>query len=116
MSAPQSTLSILFSGWINYQALLIKALAPLSADQLALRAAPNLRSIGEITTHVIGARARWFHDLMGEGDQEFAALGTWDRKGMPICSAPELVNRLEFSWRMMNDAIARWTPAEWEQT
>ena len=91
-------------------------LAPLSADQLALRAAPNLRSIGEIATHVIGARARWFHDLMGEGDQEFAALATWDRKGMPIRSAAELVNGLELTWRVMNDALARWTPADWDQT
>jgi uncharacterized damage-inducible protein DinB len=116
MPAPQSTLSILFAGWKDYQTLMIKALAPLSADQLALRASPHLRSIGEIVTHVIGARARWYHDLMGEGDQEFAALGRWDRKGMPTRSATELVSGLELSWQVMNDALARWTPAEWEQT
>lgn len=116
MNAPQSTLSVLFEGWNNYQTLMIKVLTPLSADQLALRAASNLRSIGEIVTHMIGARARWFHDLIGEGDQEFVTLATWDRQGMPVRSASELVSGLELSWRVMQDALARWTPAEWEQT
>jgi uncharacterized damage-inducible protein DinB len=116
MNAPQSTLSILFAGWNDYQTLLIKALGPLSADQLALRAAPNLRSIGELVTHVISARARWFHNLMGEGDQEFAALGTWDRKGMPIRSAAELVSGFELTRLVMEDALASWRSADWEQT
>jgi uncharacterized damage-inducible protein DinB len=64
---------------------------------------------------MIGARARWFHDLVGEGDQEFAALGTWDRKGMPTRSAAELVSGLETTWRVMQQAIASWKPADWEQ-
>jgi len=116
MAEQQSTLSTFYIGWNDYQTLLIKALAPLSPEQLPLRATPQLRSIGEIATHMIGARARWFHDLVGEGDQEFAALGTWDRKGMPIRNAAELVSGLETTCRVMQQAIASWTPADWEQT
>jgi len=116
MTEQQSTLSTFYQGWNDYQTFLIKALAPLSLGQLALRAAPHLRSIGEIATHMIGARARWFHDLVGEGDQEFAALGAWDRKGMPTRGAAELVSALETTWQVMQQAIARWTPADWEQT
>ena len=116
MAESPSTLSVFYKGWNDYQNLLIKALAPLSSDQLALSATPGLRSIGEMATHMIGARARWFHDLMGEGDEDFAALGTWDRAGMPVRSASELVNGLETTWRVMQEALARWTPADWEQS
>jgi uncharacterized damage-inducible protein DinB len=53
---------------------------------------------------------------MGEGGEDFAALGAWDRKGMPIRSASELVNGLETTWQVMQQALARWTPADWERT
>lgn len=115
MADQQSTLATFYRGWYDYQVLLSKALVPLSPDQLDLRPAPRLRSLGEIVTHMIGARARWFHNLMGEGDQEFAALATWDRPGMPPRGAAELVAALQQSWRVMQEAIARWTPAEWAQ-
>jgi hypothetical protein len=80
----QALTSTIYAGWHIYQALLIKALTPLSAEQLALRAAPHLRSIEDIATHVIGARARWFYKLMGEGSEEFTDLSTWDRQGCQL--------------------------------
>ena len=116
MADSPSTLETFYKGWNDYQSLLLKAIEPLSSAQLALRAAPGLRSIGEIATHMIGARARWFHDLMGEGDETFAALATWDRAAMPTRNASELVNGLESSWRVMQESLARWTPADWEYT
>jgi uncharacterized damage-inducible protein DinB len=103
----------LYTGWHHYQSLLTTALGPLSADQLTLRAAPNLRSIGDLATHMIGARARWFHMLMNEGGDEFAALGGWDRSGEPLRSAAELVHGLEATWAGMQAAIGRWTPDDW---
>jgi hypothetical protein len=39
------TLAMMAEGWQKYQSELSKALAPLSPEQLALRAAPHLRSI-----------------------------------------------------------------------
>lgn len=114
MAESPSTLAVFYKGWNDYQDLLTKALVPLSSEQLTLRAAPGLRSIGEIATHMIGARARWFHNLMGEGDDDFAAMAVWDRPGMPARSAAELVSGLENTWQVMQQAIARWTPAEWE--
>src|SRR4051812_2290522 len=85
----QTLTSTIYAGWHTYQALLIKALTPLTPEQLALRAAAPLRSIEDIATHVIGARARWFYRLMGEGGEEFADLSTWDRQGMPERNAAE---------------------------
>ena len=110
-----STLATFYEGWQQYQLLLTRALVPLSSAQLSLRAAPHLRSLGGLVTHMIGARARWFHEMLREGDKEFAALGTWDRPGMPERNAGELVGGLETTWRVMQEAIARWTPEQWVQ-
>ncbi len=103
-----------YKGWDAYQDLLIKALAPLSSAQLGLRAAPHLRSIGENTAHIIGARVGWFHMLMGEGDAEITAMDAWDLPGAPELSAAELVRGLEATWQMIQDALMRWTPADLE--
>jgi uncharacterized damage-inducible protein DinB len=116
MADPQSTLDTFYQGWHHYQNLLTTALAPLSSDQLAWRPAPQLRSLGDAVTHMIGARSRWFHGLIGEGDEAFAALGTWDRPGMPARDASELVAALRLSWRVMQEAMGRWTPEEWAQS
>ena len=116
MTESQALTSTIYQGWHTYQARLIKALTPLSPEQLALRAATPLRSIEDTATHVIGARARWFYKLMGEGGEEFADLSTWDREGMPERSAAELIHGLEATWQGMQEIIARWTPADWQQT
>src|SRR5690606_28840664 len=83
---------------------------------LDLHAGPTLRSVGHIAAHMIGARARWFHALMGEGGDEFQALGNWDRRGARARSAQELGDGLERTWQGMHEAIARWTPEEWQET
>lgn len=116
MTEPPSLVPTIYAGWQTYQSLLISALAPLSSEQLTRRAASGLRSIGEIATHMIGARARWFYQLLGEGGDEFATLRTWDRPGMPTRSATELIQGLEVTWQGMQTAINRWTPADWQQT
>ena len=92
MTEEHIALARLYKGWDVYQQLLTKAIAPLSPEQLALRAAPELRSIGMIAAHIIGARARWFHRLMGEGSADIHLLGNWDRSGAPARSAAELVD------------------------
>lgn len=116
MTTEQQTLSTIYQGWHTYQDMLVRALMPLTAEQFSLRAAPRLRSVGEVAAHIIGARARWFHALMGEGGDEFAALGRWDRRDAPARSAAELVQGLEATWRGMHAAIDRWTAEEWQQT
>jgi len=101
-----------YKGWDAYQALLITAIAPLSSKQLALRVAPHLRSIGENVAHIISGRVSNFHLLMGEGSAELAPLETWDLPGAPPRSAAELVRGLESTWKMIQTALVRWTPAD----
>ena len=116
MTESESIIPTFYAGWQNYQTLLITALRPLSGEQLGLRLRPGLRSVGDIAVHVIGARARWFYQLMGEGGEMFVTLGTWDQQGMPARSAAELIEGLETTWKGMHEAIGRWTPEEWQQS
>lgn len=111
MAQQPTNLLSFYQGWDAYQALLIKAIAPLSSEHLALRVAPHLRSLGENVAHIISGRVGNFHLLMGEGDAELAPLEQWDLPGAPARSAAELVGGLEATWQMISTALARWTPA-----
>jgi hypothetical protein len=111
MDEQQINLLSFYKGWDAYQALLIKAIAPLSSDQLALRVAPHLRSIGENVAHIISGRVSNFL-VMGEAGAEMAPLETWDEDGASPRSAAELVSGLEVTWQMIQTALVRWTPAD----
>lgn len=112
MAETNTTLRTFYDNWALYQNHLVEAIAPLSPEQLTLRAAPHLRSIGMIATHMIGARARWFYQVLGEGGSEIEAMGAWDREGSPTRTAGELVEGLQATWRLMREALDRWTPEE----
>lgn len=114
MSQNPANVSPYYKGWDVYQELLIKAIAPLTDEQMNLRAAPHQRSIYEILTHIIAVRVRWYNGLMGEGGEEIAPIGEWDRKGQPRHSAAELVAGLEQTLQFVQGCLARWTPADLE--
>jgi uncharacterized damage-inducible protein DinB len=106
-------LSALYDGWGAYQQMLVEAVAPLTAERLSLRAAPNLRTVREIAAHIVSARVVWFHEVMGEGPDSLAPLGAWGRGVDPsTLSAAELAQGLERSWNMIADALDRWTTAD----
>jgi len=113
MTEQQLNLLTFYKGWDAYQSLLIKALAPLSSEELTLRAAPHLRSVGENVAHIISGRVSNFL-VMGEAGAEMAPLETWDERGAPPRSATELVSGLESTWQMIQMALARWAPADLE--
>jgi hypothetical protein len=53
-----------YSGWDVYQDHLVKAIEPLTAEQLELRISPNLRSIGQLARHIVRTRAGWLYTMM----------------------------------------------------
>lgn len=116
MTVDKKLVSSIYDGWHAFQNTMTKTIAPLTADQLSLRTAPNLRSVSEMALHIIGARARWFYLLMREGGDEFQDLGKWDRPGAQARTAEELVSGLEATWTGMQTAIARWTEEDWQAT
>src|SRR5262249_26336696 len=89
MQPQDPTLATFYASWKKYQEEIKMAIAPLTAEQLALRAAPNLRSIGENVCHIIGTRVGWFHNFLGEGGDEIVPFDTWDADGAPARSAAE---------------------------
>ncbi len=113
MEGCQPLLDTIYAGWCKYQELLVAALQPLTTHQLSLRPAPPLRSIGEITAHIIAARARWFASPLGDGSHELAAYNRWDQPDAPKRSAHELVRGLQFTQDYMQITMACWTPQEW---
>jgi len=106
-----------YTSWKAYQEHIKESLAPLSAEQLTLRAAPGLRSVGENAAHIIGCRAGWYTDFLGEdGGAEVKEMANWDIPEAPARTAAELMQGLDRTWDVMADCLARWSPADLEQT
>ena len=114
MAQDSFTLTMFYKSWKEYQERLARALAPLSHEQLTLRARPGLRSVGENAEHIIGCRIGWFTYVLHEDPGE---VGTtrWDEPDAPTRSASELVRGLELTWQMMAERLERWSDADMEQ-
>ncbi len=110
----QLSLSPFYAGWDVYQQHLVAAIAPLTAEQLALRSSSQNWSIGMIVTHLVAARVWWFHSRMGLGSADLAPFELWDfgicEEGVdPLHLAAELVVGLEKTWQMIQHALAHLT-------
>ncbi len=117
MAEDNFTLATFYTQWKAYQEHIKESIAPLTAEQLTLRAAPDLRSIGENAMHIVGTRAGWFTFTLGEnGDADVNAIASWNEPDAPARSAAELAQALESTWQLMADCLARWSPADMQQT
>ena len=117
MAEENFTLTTFYTSWKEYQERIKESVAPLTAEQLALRAAPDLRSIGENAAHIIGCRAGWFTDFLGEdGGADVKAYTSWDDSGAHARTPTELVLALDRTWQCMTDCLARWSPDDMQQT
>lgn len=110
-----------YAGWGIYQQRLVAALAPLTAEQLALRNTPQSWSIGMYATHIVADRAWWLHARMGEGGSDLTALELWAlgvcEAGVdPLHSAAELVAGLEKTWQLIQTTLARRGSADLAQS
>jgi uncharacterized damage-inducible protein DinB len=121
MEEQHFSLARCYQGWDSYQRHLVTAITPLSPEQLAWRAAPDLRSLGEQVSHIVAVRARWLSLDLREGGPELAALTGWDgwtldpqrdRPVTPPSDAPALAQGLETTWRVLHGALERWTVAD----
>lgn len=116
MADEKRTLIPFYQGWGRDNALLIGAIKPLSPEQLAASVAPSQRPAWLIAAHIVATRVGWFHGLMGQGNPTLLALDLWDMEDAPPRTAPELVDGLEVTWHMIEGALARWTPADLNDT
>ena len=103
MAEDNFTLTTFYASWKEYQDHIMNSLAPLTAEQLALRASPDLRSVGENAKHIIGCRIGWFTYTLGEDAGADADLfKSWDDSSDTL-SAAELVHCLDRTWSLMTD-------------
>ncbi len=121
MAEDNFTLTTFYTSWKEYQDHLKGALAPLTAEQLELRAAAHLRSIGENALHIIGCRAFWFADFLGEDEgSEMKVYTGWNEIALkpraPVPTAAELAQGLDRTWQFMADCLVRWSPDDMRQT
>ena len=121
MTEHQLSLFPFYAGWGIYQQRLAAAIAPLTADQLTLRNSPQSWSIGMYTTHIVANRSWWFHARMGEGNADLTpfdlwAVGVCEKEIDPHHSAAELVAGLEKTWQLIEQTLARLSPADLEGT
>ena len=84
-----------YAGWEADQQRLVSLIGALTQEQLALRAAPHLRTVSALVSHIVAARARMTHWILREGDDDLDALAYWDGADQPappmIRAASELV-------------------------
>ena len=111
------TLADVYAGWGDFHQLLVKAVTPLTPEQLDLRAAAHLRTLRELAAHIARTRISWFHSLMGMGmgGAEYEELMTFDHPDKPAWDAAELVRGMETSWRLVLDSLSGWTIPDLEQ-
>jgi uncharacterized damage-inducible protein DinB len=111
-------------GWATHQRLLLAAIADLGPDQLALRPDPSQMSIWQLASHMAGARAYWFHDVLGEGDpaiRDMFRVATTTVPDLPLESAgweddethprtaAEIVDAFHVTWSLIAQCLERWT-------
>jgi uncharacterized damage-inducible protein DinB len=116
MTNQPDLIPIFYDGWHTYQNELIKAIAPLTDEQLLLRAGTGMRTAGQIATHIVSVRAGWFFYDLKEGGETFEEIDGWQFDEERQRTAAELVQGLETTWTMMHAIMAGWTPEQWAET
>lgn len=137
MTTASSLISI-FEGWDGHQLALVRAITPLTPEQLTWRPAPHQRSVGELISHIALARLYWFHNMGAPGSAELARkIAPWEgekantenlaefhrwfdaialQEEAIVENHAELLRWLEASWQMIETTLTTWTVADLAQT
>jgi uncharacterized damage-inducible protein DinB len=101
--------------WPHYNRRLREVIAGMTAEQLAIRPAPDLWPIWATVGHTAGMRVYWLCHVVGEPGAEStpfdpdADVGWEDDLDRPR-SAEELAMALDSTWRIVDGVLDRWTP------
>ncbi len=138
MTTAETSLMSIFEGWDSHQLALVRAITPLTTEQLAWRPAPHLRSVGEIISHIALGRLYWFHNMGAPGSaalarqiapwegekantEDLSEIRRWfdviDQQEVAIVDNPtELLKWMEASWQVIETTLTTWTVADLQQT
>ena len=115
MAAESISCWTFYTGWEEYQRLLVGAVAPLTEAHLQRTIASELRSVGMLATHIVRTRAAWLHAVLGEGGPKVAAIAAWDDNVGEAPPAAELVRGLEVTFVAWKECLQRWTPRDLDE-
>ena len=117
----------LLDGWRLHNGHLIEAISPLTDAQLQLRQTPDHWTVWQLASNLVGGRAYWLHDILGEGDDELRDMfrvehstvpdlpltdaGWEDDEDLPR-TAEELTDALARTWRLVEDCLGRWSESD----
>jgi uncharacterized damage-inducible protein DinB len=132
------TLISIFEGWDSHQVALVRAISPLTPEQLTWRSSPQLRSVGEIISHIALGRLYWFHNMGAPGSAELARqIAPWEgektnteelseirrwfdaidqQETAIVENHTELLRWMEASWQMIVTTLSTWTVADLART
>ncbi|HEY7357244.1 MAG TPA: DinB family protein [Ktedonobacterales bacterium] len=138
MSTTSPVLQSVYEGWDSHQQALMRAVTPLTPEQLAWRPAANQCSVNELIGHIAGGRLWWFYKMSAPGSAALArqmapwagetfdagdsdALNRWMEANLqweePLTTTPgEALRWLESSWQMIETTLNTWTVADLAQT
>lgn len=122
------SLQAVFEGWDGYQQSIVRAVQPLTPEQLNWHPANHLRTVGELVRHIALGRLTWLMRMDAPGSAELASqIGDWEldedgnrdivEKAVEIADQPEeLVRWLELTWKVIENTLSSWTVADLWQT
>ena len=84
--------------WQFMQDELVRVVGPLTDEQMHMRIAPNLRTLGQQAEHIVRGRALWVHKVVD--DPSLEPMMNWDEPDDPTRSAAEVVVGLQHTWQI----------------
>ena len=107
---PSTSLKFVYDGWDGYHRSIVNAVAPLTAEQLSCRAAPDMRSVGELAWHIADGRVDWFRRI----DAPHSASLWTEIEGREMrlpagFDAEQLAAWLNQTWEMIAATLAQWS-------
>jgi uncharacterized damage-inducible protein DinB len=120
MINPNPPLMQVYEGWEGHQSSLVRAITPLTSEQLLWRPGDELNSVGELARHISLGRLVWFLRMDAPGSAELAELiDVWEEdpdgnkhiveKAITITEdATALVHWLEITGQMVETTLKTW--------
>jgi uncharacterized damage-inducible protein DinB len=110
-----TSIRLFYDKWPQYNRRLRDVIAAMSAEQLAVRPAPEHWPIWATVGHAAGARVYWLCNVIGEPGAETTPFPNpsdsgWEDDLDHPRGADELAQALDSTWRLIEGCLERWTP------
>ena len=114
----EGSITRFYDGWNRYNEQIIAVVDGMTADQLAIRSAPDRWPIWATLGHTAGTRVYWLCGVLGEPGAELtpftdpsSGIGWEDDLDRPR-SAVELVGSFQTTWQVIESCLQRWSPED----